>query len=610
MLKRILTLAFLLTSLWSTAQTEAVVFSNPGGFYDHSFYLTLSCQNPEHHIRYTTNGNAPTDKSALYDTPLFLDGKLYSKADIYKIHISPEDLVFIPDSVRHAIVIRAAVFDSSGKQVSETGTNTYLIHDLGCNTSSLAVLSICADSLDLFDYETGIMVPGAMYEASHPDSPGNYYQKGRDWERPVNLEFYEPDNNGINQPCGLRTHGNLSRRSPAKGMKFYAREEYGKDRFEHAFFGSETIDSFKHLVVKPFAIYWPHSGAQDYFCCTLALQLQLSAPHCRPLLVYLNGEYWGLYFLQEKMDEQFLEDHYGVDANHCNIIGDWKGEVEHGNGRNFKQMMKWLKKADLSNESDFNRACDLIDVDNFVDYMVFQTFVGNWDWPGNNMRCWQENDGPWRWLFFDGDATILQHDFDVFANAAIYSPPSTWSNYPEATLLFGKLLENDQFKATFKTRALELCDNPFLYANTSIILNDIIERLRPFIEDQRHRFGYPSSLNSWNERNALIEDFLRHRVMDYLNAMDAFPMLRPGCLLSDIDKFTCFPNPTNGEFKIQMSESWVQQVDVQIFNLTGQLIFHETRDNIVDNLIHMNLDLPAGVYIVKIGSHTQRLIKF
>ena len=189
-------------------------------------------------------------------------------------------------------------------------------------------------------------------------------------------------------------------------MKIYAREDYGMRRFDHAFFGDSQLTSFKHLILKPFASFWPYSGTQDYVCNALARQLNVESPLCRPMVVYINGEYWGLYFIQEKTDERFLEDHYGVNPDACNIIGDWKGEVEQGSGRNFKRMMRWLEDADLSKADDYEKVCEMIDIDNYIDYMVFETFVGNWDWPGNNMRCWQVDDGPWRWMFFDGDYTM------------------------------------------------------------------------------------------------------------------------------------------------------------------------------------------------------------
>ena len=592
------------------AQAEAVVFSHHGGFYDNSFYLELNCS-AAYHIRYTTNGTAPSAKSTLYESPLWLDEQLYSDSDIYKIRISPDNLVYVPDSVRHAIVIRAAVFDRDEQRIGATVTHTYLIRALGCETAGLPVVSLCADSLALFDQETGIFVPGTLFDSDAPEHTGNYYQSGKEWEREANVEFFEPaDNSGINQVCGLRTHGNRSRRYPSKGMKIYAREEYGKKRFDHRFFADSPLNSFKRLILKPFASFWPFSGAQDYVCNALARQLNVEAPLCRPVLLYLNGEYWGLYFIQEKTDERFLEDHYGVDPDQCNIIGNWKGEVEQGSGRNFHRMMRWLENANLAESDDFEKVGEMIDVDNFIDYMVFETFVGNWDWPGNNMRCWQVGDGPWRWMFFDGDATIINEDLDVFVNAAVYAAPATWENYPETKLLFSKLLENNQFKAAFKARAHELCGGLFRYENTALIFGDIVASLRPKIADQKHRFGYPVSMDAWDEGNAQIDAFLQGRVAHYLDALDAFPLLRDDVNLSDLDHFTCYPNPTNGEVRIKMQEDWPRPMVITIYNAMGQRVYCQTVSLYAGEAITLNANLASGVYFLQIGSCTQRLVKF
>ena len=603
-------LSLLLCPLFAAAQSDAVVFSHPGGFYESSFSLELTCSEACH-IRYTTNGNTPTATSCLYESPLWLDEHLYSHSDIYKIQISPDELVYVPDSVRHAIVIRAAAFDRNEQRVGATVTHTFLIRELGCDAAGLPVMSVCADSLELFDHERGIFVPGANFDPASPNHSGNYYQSGREWERTANVEFFEPDDNsGINQVCGLRTHGNGSRRYPSKGMKIYAREDYGERRFEHDFFGDSQQSSFKHLILKPFAVFWPYSGAQDYVCNALARQLNVEAPFCRPMVVYLNGEYWGLYFVQEKTDERFLEDHYGVDPDNCNIIGNWKGEVEQGSGRNFHRMMRWFEDADLTKADTYEKACEMIDIDNYIDYMVFETFVGNWDWPGNNMRCWQVDDGPWRWIFFDGDATIINPDMDVFLNAAVYAEPVTWENYPETKLLFSKLLENNQFKVAFKSKARELCDGLFQYDNTSSIFNGVLDDLSPKIEDQRHRFGYPPNMDVWNDGNALIDEFLRGRVERYLSDMESFPLLKEDVTLAHLDQFVCFPNPSEGEFSVKMLMDWPRSYDVYVYNVMGQLVYRQSGIVVPNEAIALDADLAAGVYLVRMGSFVQKMIKY
>lgn len=597
--------------VWLTtlrAQTDTVCFSSPGGFYETSFFLTLSCQEG-HHIRYTTNGHTPTPTSKLYQAPLFLNEQLYSDADIYKTQISPASLVYVPDSVRHVIVIRAAAFDENDSCVSSTTTNTYFIRSLGGEENGLAIVSICADSLSLFDYETGIFVPGALFNPNDPEHTGNYYQRGKAWERPANVEFYEQnDNSGINQICGLRTHGDRSRRYPAKGMKIYAREEYGKKRFKHAFFSDTPIKSFKHLVLKPFANFEPYSGVQDPFCCQLAVRLGLEAPHSRPILVYLNGEYWGIYFLEEKMDDHYLEDHYDINTEQCNIISHWKGIVDCGNNTNFLAMMKWFEDADLTIDTVYEKACSLIDIDNFIDYYVFQTFVGNWDWPGNNMRCWQVGNGPWRWMFFDGDATLMGDDFDAFANASVYEPPTTWINFPEAKLMFGKLLTNPVFKNAFKERAHELCDSLFRYMNIYPILSDLLETFRPIIHDQQHRFGYPTTDALWNTGNAVIMVYLYNRVDNYLMALDAFCSTEEHSDVLYGDSFYCYPNPSNGTFWIQLPEPCHDAVDLHIYDITGALVYQASFfPNANTRSLQIHSRLRSGIYLVKIGNQTQRI---
>ena len=171
--------SLLLAPLFALSQpTEKVCFSVHGGFYETSPVLEIFPFYQQHHIRFTTNGNRPTAQSRLYTEPLLLDESLYSTSDIFTIQVTPDGQMFYPDSVRHCIVIRAAVFDENDSCISEVATNSYFIRSLGCNTHDLPVVSLCADSLDLFDYENGILVPGIHYDSLNPKYTGNYCMRG------------------------------------------------------------------------------------------------------------------------------------------------------------------------------------------------------------------------------------------------------------------------------------------------------------------------------------------------------------------------------------------------------------------------------------------------
>ena len=598
------------------SQTE-VLFSHHGGFYDEPFVLSLGSTDWNCQIHYTTNGDTPTANSTLYNTPLFLDESLYSTSDIYTLPISPLFEPYEPDFVQHAIVIRAAAFDGDGQRVSEVATQTYLIRALGCDHHGLAVVSVCADSLSLFDNDTGILVPGALFNPDYPDYTGNYYQRGREWERLANVEFYELDNTGINQQCGLRTHGNRARKAPAKGLKIYAREEYGKKRFKHRFFDTTTINSFKHLILKPFSTLWPCSGVQDYVANRVAVQMGLEASNSRPVVVYLNGEYWGVYFLQEKLDDHYLEDHFGVEPEQCNIIcgngldgetWEWNVEVESGDGSGFEQMMDWLEDADLSDSTNYAYISNLVDIDNFIDYQILETFIANTDWPANNARCWQIDDSKWRFAFFDGDATMLEKDYDVFANAT-YVAVNQWHTGVKSTLLFRRLLENNDFKLRFSNRVNELCISVLQNNSTTAILDGIVQDLRLEVPNQIARFGYPENMHYWNWACSLSRDFLVNRVADYQKFCENFEPLKAHDYQSNTDDFVLYPNPTEDVVHIMMLDGRSRETSFLLCDAMGRVILGGKSYLSACQEIVLGSELRSGVYIVKIGPYAHKFIK-
>jgi hypothetical protein len=599
------------------SQTE-VLFSHQGGFYNESFSLSLSCSDWERQIRYTLNGDTPTAKSSLYEAPLFLDEHLYSTSDIYTLPIAPLFEQFVPESVQHAIVVRAAAFDEEGQRISDVVTQTYLIRSLGCNHHGLPVVSVCADSLALFDYDTGILVPGALFNPDFLETTGNYYQRGMEWERLCNVEFYELNNTGINQQCGLRAHGKRARMAPAKGMKIYAREEYGKKRFKHHFFETTPIQSFKHLVLKPFSTLWPFVGVQDYVVNRLALEMSLEAPNSRPVVLYLNGEYWGIYFLQEKLDDRYLEDHFGIEPEACTIIcgngldGDtweWIDEVESGDGKSFEQMMDWLEDADLSDSANYAYISNLVNLDNFIDYQILETFVANTDWPANNMRCWQTDGSKWRFAFFDGDATLLKNDFDIFGNAT-YVADDLLHTGVKSTLLFRRLLENNGFKQKFRHRVNELCSTVLQYENTAPYLDEVEQAIRMEVPNLIARHGYPESIHYWNWGCSLVRNFLQDRIDAYLVKCDDFEPLKVHDYQSNTDDFIIYPNPTEDEVHIMMLDGRSRETGFLLCDLMGRVIMGGKSYLSACQEIVLGSELRSGVYVVKIGPYAHKFVKY
>ena len=588
------------------AQNDTVVFSAPGGFYEEVLSLELYNVHPGNYIRYTTNGNCPTAQSPLYSGPLMLDASKYSRSDIYTIHNCPESEFYLSDSVQHCIVIRAAVFDENGNCVSAVKTNSYFIRALGCDTHGLPVVSLCADSLDLFDYHRGIFVPGAWQSSSLPEWTGNYFCKGREWERRCNVEFYENDNRGVNQEAGLRTHGGASRRFQQKGLKLYAREEYGKKRFKHRFFDDIPIDKFKRITLKPFRCSnWLQIGLNDPLSHRVARYLNVDVLGSRATVMFLNGEYWGIYYLEEATDSHYLEDHYDVDPDSCNIIKNWC-TLDEGDDTRWWELYDWLETADLTQAEEYDYLCSKIDMDNFIDYTVFELYSANVDWPANNVRCWQSGNRKWRWIFFDGDGCFFR-EWDVFANIIDTSDNLGPSN-AASTLFYRRLLENEDFVSALYSRFVELMDTRLNYSHTGPLLATLSACINDEVPNQSYRFHFPTDMSKWSEHLNQIDTYLQNRNQNMELQIEAFMNV----LSHEVPVgYAAYPNPFNDEIHVLVpSEKWQTQ-DLMVFDLLGRCLYHESL-RLYDGVNHFSIqpNLASGVYVLKIGNQAQRIVKY
>ena len=602
----------LLAAIPAKAQNDTVYFSAQGGFYEDSFQLELFNYFPQNHIRYTTNGNRPTAQSPLYHRPLTLDGDLYSKSDIYTILNCPPSQHHVPESVQHCIVIRAAVFDENDSCVSKVMTNSYFIHTLGCDTHGLPAVSLCADSLDLFDYDQGIFVPGAMQSPASPAWTGNYFCKGREWERRCNVEFYESDNSGINQEAGLRTHGGLSRRLPQKGMKLYAREEYGKKRFKHQFFDNVSLEKVKRLSLKPFyCSIGLKVGLTDALCHHIAQNMDFDVLGTRAVVVFLDGEYWGIYYLEESIDTHYLEDHYDVDPDSCNIIKNWL-TLDEGDDTQWLQLYNWLETADLSQAEQYDYLCSKIDIDNFIDYTVFELYTANSDWPASNVRCWQTGDQKWRWMFFDGDG-CFSYEFDVFANMVDSSNTILHSNpdlpsFEASTLFYRRLLKNPDFVEQFHSRFATAMAETLNYEHARPAMIKLSRDIKDEIPNQCFRFNYPTDTVIWTKHMKKLNSYLRNRNQDMEAQVEAFFNVFTN---DEIDGFVTYPNPFTDEIHLIVYSEKMQKQEVIISDLLGRCWYSESL-KLLNGIQFLDLhpDLEPGVYILKIGSHARRIVRY
>lgn len=396
------------SDVWS----DKISFSVPSGFYDENISVELSADGE---IRFTLDGSDPGEGN----------GELYSQP--IEINASTD--------VR-ATTIKAAATDKDGN-IGEIYTVSYVtgqdVNERFDDDTLVFVLS--TDPYNLYDYEYGIAVPGKIYDdyvAEHPGeeipytAPGNYFQTGREWERPIYVEVFESDGSKvIDQAAGVRLSGGYSRVPDQKSLRLIARKDYDPDngKFKYAFFsGAETSDGvpvteFDRLVLRNGANDREFAGVRDELSQKLAQDYGYPVTqHTTPAAVFLNGEYYGYSWLHENYNEDYLATQFGGNKENYEIVSNTEN-ADEGSERALEDYAKLLEyyEKDLTDDRIFAELCELVDIDNLMQYYCMQIFISNKDWPGNNFKAFryypaegeeitsEYQDGRWRFMFFDAE---------------------------------------------------------------------------------------------------------------------------------------------------------------------------------------------------------------
>ncbi|MGB1039020.1 MAG: CotH kinase family protein, partial [Bacteroidia bacterium] len=585
-------------------------FSHRGGIYDQSFDLNITTTDPKSVIRYTIDGSVPVDTSAIWNSSQFIDSSFLSDKNVSEILMSPVDVYHRPvGSLPKAVVIRAASFNSKNKINSEIKSQSYFIKSLVQYDLEIPVVSISANHRDLFNDTVGLFVPGIHYDQNNLNTSGNYYEGGPWWEREINVEYYEAGKKDkLNQRCAMRLHGSGSRKPPQKALRLYARGELGKDSFNIRLFDDKPFTGFKRLILKPYYASWSQAGITDYLSSMYASELNLDYLASKPVNLYINGEYWGIYFLHERIDERYLEQNHGVNGEDIDLIESWQGLISEGESDNWKALYKYIGDHSMSVDSSYARVQNWMDIDNFIDYQLVEMFVANYDWPGNNMKCWRERKqgAKWRWIFFDGDGAMQNYTIDGFDHA-MDSIRTGWPTNPESTLFLRKLIKNPTFYSKFQKRFEELSNTTFRYSNTLPQLNAVVNRLEGSMMNQINRFGKPMSYAVYQENLDFLDLFLRERPCVMVSkAVEHFDLQYEvyDCLGVGFDKnwIKVYPNPVLSKFDLVWNSEYAGEGSLIISNLMGQQVVNEKVNLVTGSNRHRGdvTGLQEGMYIITI----------
>ncbi|MGY6543232.1 CotH kinase family protein [Arthrospiribacter ruber] len=425
-------------------------------------------------------------------------------------------------SLKDGIIVRARVF-SEGRY-SPTSSKTYLPGKV-LNNHHLPVLSLIADNEDLFGYDEGLYVPGRMFfeNGGTPDHfviQANYQQRGRISEKAVNLELFKDKNLVFSQGLGMRIHGSGSRNRPIKGFRLYARNEYDeKDIIDYPFIpdardaNGQELNTFKRLLFRQ------GGDRLDYLTDAVIHQilapLQLGLQRSEPMVHYINGEYWGLINVRDRIDRYYVADNYQIDPDDVVLIDSPWGEgspamVDEGAPESigyYREMRDLILNTDMTEPEALELIEGKLDIISYIDHVVAFVYWNNVDWYGDkHFRIWKStqegngfNDGKFRYIVWDFDAALTNGaGFNTLINwIDPYGGNEYGTNDPEKTRIFRKLLENDSFKTLFLNRFNDHINTAFNKDRVADLAEKHYNKIEPEFDRHFERWNfYPSSITS------------------------------------------------------------------------------------------------------------------
>lgn len=434
-------------------------------------------------IYYTTNGSIPTRSNKRLDSLLTIKK---NTALLLKVRFDTGD----------TLIARSFIFDTISK---------------------LPIVSITIPEEDLWDSQKGIYTRGS--NAFFSDSTGHWencnFQKK--WEKEIQLVYIDSTRTEvINQPCGLRIFGESTRRQPDKSLKIVARKQYGKKRFNYPFFHQKpSINEYKQLVIRTSGNDYNNTRFKDVLNAYLARNLGLDYMAFQQIRMYVNGEYWGVYNLREKINKHYLyyNRRAAIDSSSI-IMGRWV--TQHGNRKRYKEMYDWFFKLDTMDSLSYVKSQEYFDIRNYINYRAFQIFINNVDSRGN-IRYWNASnlDNKFRMILYDTDLSFGSVDKDYLAKCL--SPKQTnWYNNTWSTIYFRKLMEHKDFRNEFINQYAHIM-NTALHTDTIIAAVNHFESLykdelpRSKSELPSHFRNVPIPMEKWLKKVDHFRSFARKR---------------------------------------------------------------------------------------------------
>lgn len=582
-MKRIVTVALMALMTWAaTAQPR---FDLPHGLYDEaSLTVGITPQGADSEIRYTTDGSEPTAQSTLYTEPLLLTSTTLLRAVEVKngsvvSPVTTATYIFVnsvlnqpnnPEGYpakwgKYSQITGTAVadYEMDPEMTGDSELRPKIIEGLW----QLPILSLVSDKENFFSRVNDEEKGGIYIYTGPPVGDAT----GHGWTRPASIELFGgPQRHDLAIDCGMRLHGGhgrLAEKNPKHSFRLVFKDEYGPDKLEYPLFGEDEPQVFKQLVLRcHFGNSWQHwmegnrqeaQYTRDVWARRMQRKMGHTSVNALYVHLFLNGMYWGLYNIAERVDGQFGKDHLGGKKSDIDVIKieeDGGNHIEAAEGTldAWEEMLETA--ANAADAQSYAKLDTLLDIDAFIDYMLINQYAGNTDWDHHNWyalrRRGQDSQG-FRFLCWDTEIIFENVDENLSAGSKHKGAPTT---------IFQGLLKNNDFAARYRARAKELLADDGLLGETSVVevWDSLYNTISTAIYDESARWGdYRRDVHQYaygagklytvdkyymRERNRLLTEYFPYRSKKVLTQILAY-VLEPtaiGATLKDNVQYSMF----------------------------------------------------------------------
>ncbi|MBE5837296.1 CotH kinase family protein [Butyrivibrio sp.] len=478
--------------------------SSPGGFYNTEFDLTLEASDGEK-IYYTLDGTEPTVESTLYEEPIRIKSLSGGKYVYATMAVEGADGVYLPGSIDKGMILRAIKVDASGNITGSTTQSYYVGLLRKSEYANLPVLSIVAEPHDLFDYFDGMYIGGRAREdgVTQGNNWNGNFRLG--WTRNAKIEYFEPGRGkSLESDVVINIFGDDYKSYRQKGFKIKISEE----EYNGKFAGSSILDSIDARNYLTLSTHYNDSDMKirDYVINSLIEDSKVTNGNFTPCIVFIDGEFWGLYSFVNSWDEKYIRNKYeingGLDIYNANDYSPV-----------FEDLYEFVVLNDMSDRENYSTFKSMCDIDSYLQYMCFNIYVGNYLYNSKTGLAWRTSekgtgtydDGRWRWGLPGMDLTMgikgeSSYSIDTFL----------FPNYANDPFL-NSLLMNKEFCDSLVKTMDEISTNYFSEDRYTEVIDKYSSLLKKPVIASRNRFygGYNDKV--YSDGVDIIKKYLDNR---------------------------------------------------------------------------------------------------